>query len=155
MQVFFILLILWLLVTFIGHLSWLILAAVFQVLFSQNSDQSRAKNDYSVNATDYEKSRKVLRHLRLMGHLDDQQLNEVLDKLRSAQYYGSRKPVTLDGGKQKAGSLDSSPVDARSVDEEAATSRQKEQITEGQMEGSPQIGVSADVGSKAVDDPFA
>lgn len=155
MQVFFILVILWLFVTFVGHLSWLILAAVFQVLFGQNSDQSRAKNDSSVNATDYEKSRKVLRHLRLMGHLDDQQLNEVLDKLRSAQYYGSRKPVALDGGKQKAGSLDSSPVEARSVDEEAATSRQKEQITEGQMEGSAQIGVPADVGAKSADDPFA
>ena len=60
------------------------LAAVFQVLFGQNSDQSGAKNESLVNATDYEKSRKVLRHLRLMGHLDDQQLNEVLDKLRSA-----------------------------------------------------------------------
>ena len=107
MQVFFILVILWLFVTFVGHLSWLILAAVFQVLFGQNSDQSGAKNESLVNATDYEKSRKVLRHLRLMGHLDDQQLNEVLDKLRSAQYYGSRKPVALDGGKQKAGSLDS------------------------------------------------
>ena len=138
MQVFFILVILWLFVTFVGHLSWLILAAVFQVLFGQNSDQSGAKNESLVNATDYEKSRKVLRHLRLMGHLDDQQLNEVLDKLRSAQYYGSRKPVALDGGKQKAGSLDSSPVEDRS-DEEAATSRQKEQITEGQMEGSARM----------------
>jgi len=45
MQVLFILVILWLFVTFVGHLSWLILAAVFQVLFGQNSDQSGAKNE--------------------------------------------------------------------------------------------------------------
>ena len=72
----------------------------------------------------------------------------------AAQYYGSRKPVALDGGKQKAGSLDSSPVEDRSFDEEAAI-QAKEQITEGQMEGSAQIAVPADVGAKSADDPFA
>ena len=86
MEIWFILLMIWAVVTLLGHLSWLILAAFFR-LFLPKTENTNPRQLVVENSIDeFAATRRVIHRIFLQRHLSEEQKTQIMDALRRSQY---------------------------------------------------------------------
>ena len=89
MEYLIVLLVIWVVVTLIGHLSWLILTAVVQALLPKQNSGTQQRRAKSSLANDVEATKRVVRRLTHEGYLTEKQMADIASALLDSQ---SRAP---------------------------------------------------------------
>lgn len=93
MEVFFILFFVWLIVTLVGHASWVITSVFVRAIVDRGDEPSNVSKGGKPSSSEFDSTRKVVRHLSEQGHLSESQRTELIVALRDAQYYGKPQKI--------------------------------------------------------------
>lgn len=131
MDIFVILFMTWLIVTCVGHLSWLIVAAIFKAILPDESKPSSSQISARPKQDDFEATKRVINRLLVSGHLTQQRADELmlaLQKIRFRQGVADARPSEVEHRVRSNGQRDieapASRVDTELVARQSARSQE-------------------------------